>query len=378
MTTNAAGGSPEPLTIWAGTKRYMFPVGVDVSVGRGRDADVPVIAEHHRTISRQHLLVRNDGAQWRAHDRSRNGIYVGGRRVSTVAIDDGTALTLGTPDGPLLTFRVEPRPVPAARHQVPPHWSPLPAPPQPEPAVRSTPPGRHHGHVAPLVKAASAVVLIGAAAAAVFVMTDGEGSPQSQVPGPPTEPTPSQTVDPDQLDDLLLAPSALASVLDAPQFEAMDPPRANMLSTIRGKPPTCTGIIEPGTAEAYRNTASRGVAGQTFADPADPATSVVQYVVALDSADDAIRYREQQLAAWRDCASTAGSVQAPSVLARPFTIGEVDSTQNRLSTTLTTIRGRCQRVLSTAASVVIDVRVCAPLLGQQAEVVALQIEDEIT
>lgn len=378
MTTNAAGGSAEPLTIWVGTEGYTFPAGVDVSVGRGHEANVPASTEHHRSISRQHLLVRYDGAQWQAHDRSRNGIYAGGHRVSTVAIDDGTALALGTPDGPLLTFRVEPRPVPAARHQAPPHWSPLSAPPQPEPAVRSTPPGRHHGHVAPLAKAASAVVLISAAAAAVFVMTDGKGSPQSQVPGPPTEPSHSQTVDPDQLDDLLLTPSALASVLDAPQMAAMDPPRASTLSTISGKPPTCTGIIEPGTAEAYRNTASRGVAGQTFADPADPATSVVQYLVALDSADDAIRYREQQLAAWRDCASTAGSVQAPSVMARPFTIGEVDSTHNRLSTTLTTIKGRCQRVLSTVANVVIDVRACAPLLGRQAEDVALQIEDKIT
>lgn len=367
MTAHDAGGFPARLTIWVGPQPYTFPAGVDVSVGRGQDADVPVTAQHHRSISRQHLLVRYDGAQWQAHDRSRNGIYVGGRRVSTVAIDDNTALTLGTPDGPLLRFRIDSLGVPAAGHETAPHWPSPAATPMPRP-----------GRVTPRTKAVSGLVLIGAVVAALFVMTDDEDSPQPQVLGPSTEPTQSQAVAPGRLGDHLLTPTALASVMNAPQFEAMDPPRASTLSTIAGKPRECSGIIEPGTAEAYRTTAPRGVAGRTFADPADPTTSVVQYVVALDSADDALRYREQQEVAWRDCASTAGSVEAPSVMVRPFTIGEVEATQDRLSTRLTTIKGRCQRVLSTAANVVIDVRVCAPLLGRQAEDVARQIEDTIT
>ena len=105
----ASGVDAPPLTVWLGSAMYTFPAQRDVIVGRGRDCDIwfqDINPDDLTLISRVHAILRCDGTQWVAVDKSQNGIYVAGSRAALVPIHDRTSITLGSPNGPQLTFRV--------------------------------------------------------------------------------------------------------------------------------------------------------------------------------------------------------------------------------------------------------------------------------
>ena len=53
------------------------------------------------------MLLRFDHDRWVAIDNgSLNGLFVNGRRLPAVDINDGLAVNIGNPDGPLLRFEV--------------------------------------------------------------------------------------------------------------------------------------------------------------------------------------------------------------------------------------------------------------------------------
>ncbi|MFC5336376.1 FHA domain-containing protein, partial [Mycobacterium branderi] len=98
-----------PLTVWLGSAMYTFPSDREATIGRSRQCDIclddPEVAGW---ISRVHAELRVEGAQWVAVDRSRNGIFVDGKKVDTAPIRDGTQITVGNPAGPKLAFRIAP------------------------------------------------------------------------------------------------------------------------------------------------------------------------------------------------------------------------------------------------------------------------------
>ncbi|MDT7740021.1 MAG: hypothetical protein QOK09_3390 [Mycobacterium sp.] len=139
-----------PLIVWLGHRKYIFPAGRDVTVGRDSRADIRVDGAPTQVV------LHHNGSQWIAVDRSEGGIYVDGVRMSTVFIHDGRAVTLGDPQhGPRLVFQLgaPPPPPPPPRPAPPPppmrqpprpvhHYRP-PAPPPPPPApppLRPPPP----------------------------------------------------------------------------------------------------------------------------------------------------------------------------------------------------------------------------------------------
>jgi ABC transport system ATP-binding/permease protein len=96
--------APPALTVRYDGSTRTFAPGDDVVVGRDIQADVRVA---HALVSREHLVLRFDHGRWVAvDDGSLNGMYVDGRRVSAVDIQDGMQITLADPEGPLLTFGV--------------------------------------------------------------------------------------------------------------------------------------------------------------------------------------------------------------------------------------------------------------------------------
>jgi ABC-type multidrug transport system ATPase subunit len=75
-----------------------------VVVGSDLRADLRVA---HPLIARAHLLLRFDQGRWVGIDnKTQNGIFVNGKRVPGLDIQDGQAVNLGSPDGPRLTFEV--------------------------------------------------------------------------------------------------------------------------------------------------------------------------------------------------------------------------------------------------------------------------------
>ncbi len=82
------------LEIESGGDRRMFPLRDDVThVGRGLSADVRL---DDATVSRKHaVIVRRDDALVILDDRSMNGVWVDGERVSEARLHDGAEITLG-------------------------------------------------------------------------------------------------------------------------------------------------------------------------------------------------------------------------------------------------------------------------------------------
>jgi ABC transport system ATP-binding/permease protein len=96
--------APPALTVRNDGSARTFAAGNDVVIGRDLRADVRIA---HPLISRAHLVLRFDEGRWIAIDNgSLNGMFVNGRRVPTVDIQDGMNVNIGNPDGPELTFEV--------------------------------------------------------------------------------------------------------------------------------------------------------------------------------------------------------------------------------------------------------------------------------
>ncbi|MBO0866106.1 MAG: FHA domain-containing protein, partial [Mycobacterium sp.] len=102
--------SAPPLTVWLGSAMYTFPADNDVTVGRDRDCDLRLHDGDPAAlalISRLHAILRFDDTGWVVIDKSQNGVFVDdARAAAVVAIHDGRSITLGSPKGPRLTFRV--------------------------------------------------------------------------------------------------------------------------------------------------------------------------------------------------------------------------------------------------------------------------------
>jgi ABC-type multidrug transport system ATPase subunit len=92
------------LTVRSQRSEGNFAPGRDVVVGSDLRADLRVA---HPLIARAHVLLRFEGGRWVAVDNgSLNGVFLNGRRVPTVDIQDGQAINIGKPDGPRITFEV--------------------------------------------------------------------------------------------------------------------------------------------------------------------------------------------------------------------------------------------------------------------------------
>jgi len=90
------------LTVRTDRSQGSFEAGRDVVVGNDVRADLRVA---HPLIARAHLLLRCGEGRWVAVDNnSLNGMFVDGRRVPQVDIEDGQTINIGKPDGPRLTF----------------------------------------------------------------------------------------------------------------------------------------------------------------------------------------------------------------------------------------------------------------------------------
>jgi ABC transport system ATP-binding/permease protein len=96
--------APPALTVRYDGSTRTFAAGSDVVIGRDLRADVRIA---HPLISRAHLVLRFDQGRWVAIDNgSLNGMFVNGRRVPSIDIQDGQHINIGNPDGPGVTFEV--------------------------------------------------------------------------------------------------------------------------------------------------------------------------------------------------------------------------------------------------------------------------------
>ncbi|WP_081283188.1 FHA domain-containing protein, partial [Mycobacterium asiaticum] len=93
--------SPNPgpvLTVRSARSHRDFAAGPDVVVGSDLRADLRVA---HPLIARAHLILRFERGRWVAVDNSsHSGIFLNGKRIPGLDIQDGQSVNLGAPDGP--------------------------------------------------------------------------------------------------------------------------------------------------------------------------------------------------------------------------------------------------------------------------------------
>ena len=195
----ASGVGVPPVTVWLGSAMYTFPADRDVILGRDRGCDIwfhDLNPDDLTLISRVHAILRFDRTQWVVVDKSQNGVYVAGSRAAVVPVHDRLSITLGSPRGPQLTFRVAKSPTsPGPRNprtldrmpDEPPAASPkttafrrVTPPPtraQTRPPVRPTAPQSHPRRpVSPRTGGSSGLVTVGRAKTNTVVVEDALAS----------------------------------------------------------------------------------------------------------------------------------------------------------------------------------------------------------
>jgi pSer/pThr/pTyr-binding forkhead associated (FHA) protein len=81
------------LAIPDGDEVVVLPLGVLTRIGRRPTADIVI---DDMAVSRRHaLVIERDGAPVIADDRSRNGVYVNGRRVREARLEHGDEVQIG-------------------------------------------------------------------------------------------------------------------------------------------------------------------------------------------------------------------------------------------------------------------------------------------
>ena len=103
-----------------------FPLGIhEVRIGRGREADLMLLAP---SVSRLHARIFRVGNQYFLADKSRNGTFVDGKKVTQILLEGGMAFRIGpyqihfqqeggspTAEPPTVAPGTAPEPVPAHR-----------------------------------------------------------------------------------------------------------------------------------------------------------------------------------------------------------------------------------------------------------------------
>src|ERR1700722_19879300 len=118
MAASPGASSVNMLTLQilpAGSERY-FDGSRPITIGRDSAADVVVL---DGATSRQHAVLRLEGAGWIFEDRSSsNGSFLDGQRIARLPVDRPMIVGLGVEDGGGCRIRLVP---PAPRGALDPH-----------------------------------------------------------------------------------------------------------------------------------------------------------------------------------------------------------------------------------------------------------------
>jgi serine/threonine kinase PknH len=270
--------------------------------------------------------------------------------------------------------------------QPPPGWTPIP-PPRPAdgpPAHFGTPPparGQHPPRQVkwPLIAALAAVILAGGVAITSYHLWTHRAPPETPQPSTTTQPVTPVAVP--ALEGLLLNPDQINTATRASAMTAVTTYTATYDDSAHVSDKACLPLNGPAEKLVYAGTGHTAVRGQAFRDPGDNPTHVVQQVVVLfSSAQAADAFFTASAQHWPACANrqfTYTQAGKPDVVE---TVGPVSETNGTLSATQTQEAGNgwaCQRALTVANNVAIDVVACSYTQSDFAIGIAHQIAAKV-
>jgi len=193
----------------------------------------------------------------------------------------------------------------------------------------------------------------------------------------PSEPTVSPVAD-TALQGLLLSPDQLDTATGATGMTI-----TGSLTTLpdgSGQVPdkACLPLEGAGQATVYAGSGFNAISGQRVADELH-AHLVEQIVVSFPSAQDARAFFAASAQSWPACASRSHDQTTPAGQTVAHTVGPVSNTNGTLSATVTGVlarngsSGACERALTVANNVAIDIDAC----GENPSGAAVNIADQI-
>jgi serine/threonine-protein kinase len=189
-------------------------------------------------------------------------------------------------------------------------------------------------------------------------------SPPSTVPQPVPQPVPPVAVA--ALEGLLLSPDQINTAMGATAIpvKGTSGGMADQSAFVPDK--ACIPLQGPAQATVYQGSGWRAVRLQQLGDPPDATTHrvVEQAVVLFSSAHDAGAFFTAAAQSWPACANRQYSFTVPGHPDQVWTAGPLSNTNGTLSTTETFDKAgdvlmTCQRALTVANNVAIDVVACA-------------------
>lgn len=221
-----------------------------------------------------------------------------------------------------------------------------------------------------------------AAVAVVFVLL-GSGLGIWLVTRPDPEPPPPAPLEADRLSALLLGPSDINTVMGSSTMQPGKPITSTDHSSVTVSTPDCQGALYTTQDPVYAGTGYTSVSGLVSSEPGDNYDHWVnQAVVLFPSADKAKSFLENSAEKWKGCAGKTVTVTNKSKTYR-WTFAQVQGSPPKI-TLMDTQEGadgwECQRALTVANNVIVDINACGYHISDQgaqiADKIAARIADE--
>jgi serine/threonine kinase PknH len=306
------------------------------------------------------------------------------RYATTIELANAARAALGTtPSGPipkapdLGAAATRMRPIPVAPQKVSPTRKPMPPPtakpPTPTPAPPTPPPHdaptpepvphpRPRTRPVPVVAGVAVAVVAVGVFAYLFRPTSHAPEPAITPSVAPASPTVSAVAE-TALQGLLLNATQLDTATGATGMAATRTLTTLPDGSSQVPDKTCVPLEGPGQATVYNGSGFTAVSGQRATDQTH--THLVEQIVVLfPSAQDAQAFYAASTQHWPDCANRQYDETTPAGQTGAHTAGPVSNSNGTLSATITGIvarngsTGACERALTVANNVAIDVAAC--------------------
>ncbi|BBZ42955.1 serine/threonine-protein kinase PknH/PknJ [Mycobacterium parmense] len=281
------------------------------------------------------------------------------------------------------TVAAAPPPVPAATPPMPSAYPPPPAPafygsgnwgappgaPSTGPPAWNRPPPKPGRSPWPIVAAVAGVLVVVVSGAALWLVL------RPRLVAPP-DPIPAG-----RLGALLLGPAEVNSVMGSSAMQPGKPMQSMDASAVTLSLPDCQGALYTTQDPVYAGTGYTGVSGVVSSEPGDNYDHWVnQAVVAFPSAEKANSFLQSSADKWKACAGQTVTVTNKGntyrwafaqVQGAPPKIAVMDSQEGADG-------WECQRAMSVANNVVVDVNACGYHISNQGTAIADKIAGKIT
>ena len=190
-------------------------------------------------------------------------------------------------------------------------------------------------------------------------------------PAPPPDPVPA-----DRLSALLLSSSDINSIMGASTMKAGEPIASMDTSEATLSAPDCQGALYTSQDPVYAGSGYTGISALVSSEPGDNYDHWAnQAVVAFPTMERASAFIESSASRWKECSGKTIEVTNNSGTVR-WTLAQMSGAPPKIRLTDTQEGGDgwgCERVMSLANNVIVDVRACAYHVNDQGSRIAGKI-----